>query len=142
MALVTLLLLLTFCALPLREKMPQPPVWLVRATDPVLARMDPLAMWVLVYALLSVFLTPFFVTGTLDVLVRLTASIMLLLLALPEGVPQLLRRMQSRTGEATNEAIVESLGDIIDGIGRFRLVLAYVGIVVAALLFAVLFSGK
>ncbi len=139
MALVTLVLLLLMCALPLRESMAHPPVWLVRLTDWLMARIDPLALGVMVYALVSIFLTPFFVTGTLDVLVRLLASVMLLSLALPEGVPQLMRRLQNRTGEAANEAIVESLSDIIDGIARVRLILAYIGMVVAALLFAVLF---
>jgi hypothetical protein len=139
MALVTLVLLLVFCAVPLRERMAHPPVWLVRLTDWVAVRIDPMAMWVMIYALASIFLTPFFVTGTLDVLVRLFAGIMLLLLVLPEAVPQLIRQLQSRSGEAVNEAIAESLGDIIEAIARHRATLAYAGLLVAALLFAVLF---
>lgn len=139
MALVTLVLLLLFCALPMRESMTHPPIWLVRLTDWLQVRIDPFAMWSMIYALVSIFLTPFFVTGTLDVLVRIFAAILLMLLSMPEGVPQLLRSLQARTGEAANEAIVESLGDIIDGIARYRVIVAYVGIVVAALLFAVLF---
>lgn len=138
MALVTLILLLLAAAVPLREKMAHPPVWLVRVTDAVTTRIDPLAMWVLVYALASIFLTPFFVTGTLDVLVRLFASIMLLLLVLPEGAAQTMREMQTRTGEETNAAIAESLGDIVDGVARYRPALAYVGFATAVLLFAVL----
>ncbi len=139
MALVTLLLLLLFCAVPLRKTMEAPPQWLARVSDEVSARMDPLAMWVLLYAVLSIFLTPFFVTGTLDVLVRLFAGIMLALLALPEGTPQLMRTLEERNGGKGNEAIAESLGDIIQGIGRYHTLFGYVGMAAAVLLFAVLF---
>ncbi len=139
MALVTLLLLLLFCAPPIRTAMEHPPQWLGRIADELTARIDPVAMWVLVYALLSIFLTPFFVTGTLDVLVRLFASIMLLLLALPEGAPQLMRKIAERSGEQANEAIAESLNDIIAGIGRNQKIMAYIGMGAAVLLFAVLF---
>lgn len=139
MALVTLILLLVFSAVPLRAKMAHPPVWLVRMTDWVEVRIDPAAMWVMIYALASIFLTPLFVTGTLDVLVRLFASIMLLLLVMPEGVPQLMRQLQARSGEQTNEAIAESLGDIIGVVAEHRAILGYVGLVVGALLFAILF---
>ncbi len=139
MALVTLILLLLFCAPPLRASLETPPQWLVKVSDELTARIDPVAMWVLAYALLSIFLTPFFVSGTLDVLVRLFASIMLLLLALGEGAPQLLRAINDRTGEQTNEAIAESLNDIIQGVIRHQKLLSYIGIAAAVLLFAVLF---
>ncbi len=139
MALVTLVLLLLFCAPPIKESMQNPPQWLARVSDELTARIDPLAMWVLVYALLSIFLTPFFVTGTLDVLVRLFAGIMLMLLALAEGAPQLMRAINDRTGEQTNEAIAESLNDIIQGVARNQKILSYVGVAAAVLLFAVLF---
>lgn len=139
MALVTLILLLLFCALPLRAAMQAPPQWLARVSDELTARIDPLAMWVMVYALLSIFLTPFFVTGTLDVLVRLFAGIMLLLLALPHGGPQLMRVAAERNGGQSNEAIAESLTDIIQGIARHHTLLGYIGMAAAVLLFAVLF---
>ena len=139
MALVTLVLLLVFCARPLRAALENPPHWLVRVAEEVETRIDPLAMWVLVYALASIFLTPFFVTGTLDVLVRLWAGIMLLLLALPEGTPQVLRTLASRTGEQANEAIAESLNDIVQGVGRHHKTLGYIGLAVALVLFAILF---
>lgn len=139
MALVTLILLLLFCAPPVRAGMANPPQWLVKVSDELTARIDPVAMWVLVYALVSIFLTPFFVSGTLDVLVRLFASIMLLLLALGEGAPQLMRTINDRTGEQTNEAIAESLNDIIAGVVRHQKLLSYIGLAAAVLLFAVLF---
>ena len=139
MALVTLILLLLFCAPPIRASMANPPQWLAKVSDELIARIDPVAMWVLAYALLSIFLTPFFVSGTLDVLVRLFASIMLLLLALSEGAPQLMRTINDRTGEQTNEAIAESLNDIIQGVARHQKLLSYIGIASAVLLFAVLF---
>lgn len=139
MALVTLLLLLLFCAPPVRASMANPPQWLVKVSDELTARIDPVAMWVLVYALASIFLTPLFVSGTLDVLVRLFASIMLLLLALGDGAPQLMRAINTRTGEQTNEAIAESLNDIIAGVVRQQKLLSYIGLAASVLLFAVLF---
>lgn len=139
MALVTLLLLLLFAALVLRPTLSHPPAWLVRLTDEAAARIDPLAMWVLVYSLAAIFLTAFFVPNTLDIFVRLFANVVLLLLALPAGAQQLDRAFSKDGARSRNEAIAESLGDIVQGIARYQTTIAYVGLAAAVLLFAVMF---
>lgn len=139
MALITLLLLLLFSALALRPTLSNPPQWLAKITDEAEARIDPLAMYTLVYGLVAIFLAAFFVHGTLDIVTRFFANIMLVLLALPAGAEQLTVRFSNRGPDDTNDAIMESLQDILAGLARNQALLGWVGVGAAVLLFAVMF---
>lgn len=134
MALITLVLLLVFCTLVLHPRLSAPPHWLTRVRTETEARLDPLAMITMIYALFGILLSPFFAYYPFDIMARLFANVILLLLALPAGAEQLVRHFSSRSPEATNEAVMESLGDIINGFARWQQVLAFAGLAAAVLL--------
>lgn len=135
MALASLLLLLVFCALYLHRVLPNPPAALVKVTDKVSPHLEPLAFWTVIYGLVAILLTPIFVWGTLDVVIRLLANATLVIMALPAAYGQINTRM----GGKVNEAIAESLADMIRGIERQQKFVGYAGCAMAVLLFAVMF---
>ena len=135
MALASLLLLLVFCALYLHRILPNPPAALVKVADKVSPHLEPLAFWTVIYGLVAILFSALSFLGTFDILVRILANVTLVVMALPAAYGQINTRM----GDKVNEAIAESLSDMIRSIERFQKPLGYAGCVLAVLLFAVMF---
>lgn len=135
MALITLILLVAFTMIYLARSLDNKPAWLTAAVDNIMAYIDPLSFWSIIYGLVALLMAALLVHTPLDIMVRLLANAMIILLALPYAFQKLVARFQ---GEE-NAAILESLHDIVNGITRHEKTAAFVAAGTAVVLFAVMF---
>ena len=135
MGLVTLVFLLAFTALYLSKSLEKKPAVMTQAVEKIAANLDKVALWGAGYGAVAAILSLVMGYSGGDMLVRLVANIMIVLMALPFVFEHLLPKFQ----EKANPAIIEETKNLVGFVTKQEKYVGYVGAGAGLLLFAVLF---
>lgn len=135
MGLVTLLFVVAFAALYLSRSLANKPELLVRVTDKINTHIDRLAVWGAAYGLACFFLTLLIRYTTVDMLIRLVANAMIVVMALPFIFDKLTAKYQ----EKVNPAIMDEARHFVAWISKQEKNIGYAGAACGVLLFVILF---
>ncbi|MBI3441521.1 MAG: hypothetical protein HY052_06945 [Proteobacteria bacterium] len=134
MGLITLILLLSFTALSLSKSLTKKPGFVNQVVAKVTTHLDKLSLWGSGYAVVSaiIFIA---IYGGGSMFVRLFADMLIILMALPFVLEQLLPKFQ----EKLNPVIIEELKHVVGWVTKQDKYIGYAGAIISLLLFAVLF---
>jgi hypothetical protein len=135
MGLVTLALITTFSLLYLSKSLGKKPAVITRVVDLISNNLDKVALWGAAYAFIAAVLTLVMVYNAGDMLLRLVANLMIVVMALPIVFERMLPKFQ----EKLNPVIVEESKNLIGWVTKQEKYVGYAGAALSLLLFAVLF---
>jgi hypothetical protein len=135
MGLITFFLLGAFSLLYISKSIPNKPAFVDKAVTAIADNIDKLAMIGVIYGLIAAFLTPLTNMGVIDMLVRLLANLMIVILALPYTFDKIVAKYQ----EHLNGPIVEEFSILVKRIVRQEKLFGIIGTSLTVLLFAVIF---
>jgi hypothetical protein len=136
LGLVTLAFLIAFTLFYIGKSMTKKPEWLGKAVDNIVAHLDTIAFWGVIYGLVAIVLVV--LLGNYDALllfVSLIANVLVIVMALPFSFEKLSAKLEPKA----NAAVAETLRDLVGGVSRNEKYIGYAGAVIAFLMFAVLF---
>ncbi len=135
MGLMTLLLLLAFTLLYLNKALVLNHELLRRVADKVAEDLDRMALWGAIYAVAAIFLVLIVPYNTGDVIIRLIANMMIVVMALPYMFEKVVIRYQANIpAKAVDET--RKIAGMVTTQGKY---FGYAGFIISLLLFAVLF---
>src|SRR5436190_862191 len=132
MGLVTLAFLLAFTALYLSKSLEKKPEFVNQAVTKINDHLDKVSLYGAVYAVVAALLTLIMVYGGGDMFVRLTANIMIILMALPFVFEKMMPKFQ----EKMNPVIIEEAKNVVGWVTKQEKYVGYAGAVISLLLFA------
>ena len=135
MGLVTFLLLGAFTLLYMEATIEKKPDFVVKAVSFLRENLDRLSIITLIYALIAALITPIMVWSGVDMIVRLSANVMLIVMTLPLCYDRIVAKAQP--GE--NSVLFRELGNVVRKINAREKLVGTIALVVLILLFAVLF---
>jgi hypothetical protein len=135
MGLVTLGFLLAFTVLYLSKSLEKKPEFVSQAVTKINDHLDKVSLYGAAYAAIAALLTLIMVYGGGDMFVRLTANIMIILMALPFVFEKMMPKFQ----EKMNPVIIEEAKNVVGWVTKQEKYVGYAGAVISLLLFAVLF---
>ncbi len=135
MGLVTLILLLAFTALYLSKSLEKKPELLMQGVQKMTDHLDQLALWGAIYGVIASILVLIMVSSGGDMLIRLLANVLIVLMALPFVLERQLPKFQEKMNPAITEEIKHGAAWII----KREKYVGYAGAAISLLLFAVLF---
>lgn len=136
MGLVSFVLLVAFSILYLSKSLPSKPAFLTTAVEKIEANLEKISLYGAIFAGVCIVLTPVLIYSGANMLVRLVANILIVLMALPTLSHGLLPKYQDRI----NPAIYEELRNFVGWIGKQERYIAYAGVGVSVLMFLILFT--
>ena len=128
------LVLATLCVIYLGKSFSGKNALLDKVNSILAPHMDKLPMVALAYGLFASFVTPMAVLNGTDMMIRLAANVLIVLMALPYVFDKLIANYQ----EKINAAVLEELRHLVDWSNRNAKTVTYVALFVGVLLFATL----
>jgi len=135
MGLISLFFIAVFSLLYVSKSLSNKPEFVDKAVTKIAENIDMLSFVGLIYGIAATILTPVGIHGSVDLLIRLVANILIVLLTLPYGLAHIVNRYPDKI----NARIAAELTSFTGVITRNEKPLGYAGAVFALLLFAVLF---
>jgi hypothetical protein len=135
MSLITLALVLAFAALYLSRSLEKKPEALVRVVDKINPHIDIIALWGAAYGAVCFFLSLLMHLSAVDMLVRLAANGLVVLMALPF----IFEKLAGKYADKVNPAIMDEARNFVSWIVRNEKAFGYAGTAAGVLLFVVLF---
>lgn len=135
MGLITFFLLGALSLLYISKSIPNKPEFINKAVAAISDNIEKLAMIGVIYGLIAAFLAPLTVVGVVDMLVRLFANLMVVVLAMPYTFDKIVAKYQ----EHLKGPVVDELGTLVKRIIDQEKLFGIIGTVFTILLFAVIF---
>jgi hypothetical protein len=136
MGIASLFFLIGFTLLYASKSLENKPGFVDRAAEKIHDNIDAFTTWGLVFGLIALVLTPLArMYGTLEVVIRVAANILIICMTLPYTLDMLLGKYQARVGDV----LAAELRKLTSFVTSNEKAFAWAGIVTSVLLFAVLF---
>ncbi len=136
MGLITLLLLLAITVLYLEKTIENKPAFLNNISVLLHNNIKILTFWGALYGVVGIILTPTMAYSGGDVLIRVVANLMIIIMALPFIFDIYAEKLE----EKTNPIVKKELSRAIEGIKKQEKIIGYIAAVICILLFAVVFK--
>lgn len=136
MGLISFALLVAFTLLYLSKSIASKPAFVNTAVDKISANIDKLALYGAAFALVCALLTPVLIYSGLNMLVRLAANLLIILMASPWVYAQLAPKFQDKI----NPAILEEINNFLGWINRHERYIGFAGAAFAVLMFLIVFA--
>ena len=141
MGLITLIFLLILTSFYLSKSMKKKPEVLVRVIEKITTHIDVIAVWAAIYGIFASSLTIIMTFGPAEMLLRLIANVMVIIMALPFVFDRVVARLDERFHEKmqTNLAIVREAKNLVESVTRHGEYVGYAGALLSLFLFGVIF---
>lgn len=135
MGLITFLLLGAFSLLYVSKSLQKKPEFVDKAVAAITRNIDNLAMGGVIYGLVAACLAPIMIANSTEMLLRLLANILVVVLALPHVFDKLAAKFEGKL----NAAIMQEVRSAVGWISAKEKLVGIAGAIVTVLLFGVLF---
>ena len=135
MGLITFFFVVAFALLYLSRSLDKKPDFIDKAAAKMSENIDNLALWGVIYGFVAAIFVLISENTGLDIVVRLFANVMLIVMALPFCAEKIFTKVEGKL----NAAVLENLRDLISSMVRKEKAIGYTGAASAVVLFAVMF---
>lgn len=136
MGLITLILLLALTILYLEKTIENKPQFLVNISSILHTNIKKFTFWAAIYGVVGIILTPTMAYSGGDVLIRVVANLMVVIMVIPYIFDSYAEKLE----EETNQVVKKELNRIVDIIKNQEKIIGYLSAVICLLLFAVVFK--
>lgn len=142
MGLITLIFLLSFTVLFLSKSIKKKPDILTQVIEKITKHIDWIAAWGALYGIIAASMTIIMAFSLSEMLLRLSANVIIILMALPFVFDSILAKLDEKFHEKMqrNQAIINEGKHFVEWVTRKEEYIGYVGVVISLLLFAVIFN--
>jgi hypothetical protein len=136
MGLLTFAFVLAFTLLYISKSLDNKPAFVSNAVDKINQNINMIALCGFLFALVSILLTPVLIYSGANMLIRLLANALIVLMALPSVAHQWLPKYQDKI----NPAILEEIRNFIGWISKNEKYVGYAGAAASVLMFLIIFA--
>ncbi len=142
MGLITLIFLLVLTSFYLSKSLKKKPEFLVQVIEKITTHVDVIAVWGAIYGVIAAALTIIMAFGPTEMLLRLIANVMIIVMALPFVFDRIVAKLDEKFHEKmqTNLAIVREAKNLVESVTRQGEYVGYAGALVSLFLFAIVFK--
>ncbi len=130
LGLISLILLIAFTLLYISKSLNNKPAFLNTAVDKISIHLDKIALYGAAYAAICVLLTPVLIYSGVNMMVRLIANLLIILMAVPSIYAQFGPKYQDKI----NPAILEEINNFLGWINANEKYIGWAGVVMAVLM--------
>ncbi len=136
MGLITLILLLALTVLYLEKTIENKPPFLMNISTILHTNIQKFTFWAAIYGIIGIILTPTMAYTGGDVLIRIVANLMVVIMV----IPYIFDTYAANLEEQTNQVVRKEISRVVDIIKNQEKIIGYLAAVICALLFAVVFK--